>query len=428
MLNATKIRLYPTIAQRQALARQFGCARWVFNWGLDLSRRTYLETGKGLTCNALATKLPKLKQEHDWLREADSQALQQALQNLAAAYEAFFKGRARYPRFRSKHGKQSFAYPQRVKISARRENGWGSLALPKIGQVRANIHREIVGKIKTVTITLDATGRYWAAILTDDGAPLPPISAEGPALGVDVGLTHFAVTSAGRKVPNKRLIKRAAANLRRKQKALSRKKKGSKSRHGARLQVARAHEKVRRARADFLHKLSRQMVNENQVITVEDLNVKGMMRNRSLAKSIGDCSWSTFVAMLAYKAERDGKAFVKCHRFFPSSKACNVCGHVTDSLPLNIRNWTCRHCGSEHDRDINAAKNIRDEGLRIWAEGYPAPASGGRVRRKQLAADASPSEARSPVLYGGEISQVPAATHHLETAAWEPPDAGECYG
>lgn len=398
MLNATKIRLYPTTVQRDALARQFGCARWVFNWGLDLSRRTYLETGKGLTYHALATKLPKLKQEYEWLCEADSQALQQALQNLASAYEAFFKGRARYPRFRSKHARQSFAYPQRVKIAERRGNGWGLLNLPKVGQVRANIHREVTGKIKTVTISLDAAGRYWAAILTDDGAPLPPVSTSGPALGVDVGLTHFSVTSSGRKVANKRFIKRAAHNLRRKQKALGRKQKGSKSRQKARLQVARAHEKVRRARADFLHKLSRQLINENQVIAVEDLNVKGMMRNRSLAKAIGDCSWSMFTAMLAYKAERDGKAFVKCHRFFPSSKACNDCGHVTDSLPLSIRNWTCQHCGSEHDRDINAAKNIRDEGLRIWAEGYPAPAGGGRVSRKQLAADASPREARSPVL------------------------------
>ncbi len=398
MLNATKIRLYPTSAQRDALARQFGCARWVFNWGLDLSRRTYLEAGKGLTYRDLQNQLPKLKQEHEWLREADSQALQQALQNLAAAYEAFFKGRARYPRFRSKHGRQSFAYPQRVKITERRDNGWGSLYLPKVGQVRAKIHREIAGKIKTVTISLDAAGRYWASILTDDDAPLPTVSADGAAVGIDVGLTHFAVTSSGRKIANRRFIKRAAANLRRKQKALSRKQKGSKSRQKARLQIARAHEKVRRTRADFLHKLSRQLVTESQLIAVEDLNVKGMMRNRSLAKAIGDCSWSMFTAKLAYKAERGGKAFIKCHRFFPSSKACNDCGHVAESMPLNIRRWTCQHCGSDHDRDINAAKNIRDEGLRIWAEGYPAPASGGCVSRKQLAADASPREARSPVL------------------------------
>jgi putative transposase len=404
MLNATKIRLYPTTAQREALTRQFGCARWVFNWGLELSRRTYLETGKGLTYFNLNKQLPELKREHEWLREADSQALQVALQNLAAAYEAFFKGRSRYPRFRSKHSQQSFAYPQRVRILERRSNGWGLIGLPKVGPVRANIHREVAGRIKTVTISLDAAGRYWASILTDDGAPLPAVSMEGPALGIDVGLTHFAVTSTGRKVANRRFVRRAAANLRRKQKTLSRKQKGSKSRQKSRIQVARAHEKVSRARADFLHKLSRQLVNENQVIAVEDLNVKGMMRNRSLAKAIGDCSWSMFTSMLAYKAEREGKAFVKCHRFFPSSKVCNDCGHVENALPLSVRNWTCRVCGSERDRDINAARNIRDEGLRILAEGHPATAGGGRLRRKPLAVDASPREARSLVLRTGNVT------------------------
>jgi len=365
MLNAIKVRLYPTAAQRDLLARQFGCARWVFNWGLNLRRQTYISTGKGLTYYMLAMRLPDLKREHEWLKEADSQGLQQALQHLAAAYEAFFKGRARYPRFRSKHDRQSFTYPQRVKI-IERDNGWGLLSLPKVGLVRANIHRCVTGRARAVTVSLDAAGRYWASISTDDGATAPPPSADGAALGIDVGLAHFAVTSAGRKVANRRFVKRAAANLKRKQKALSRKQKGSKSRQKARLKVARAHEKVRRARADFMHKLSRRLVNENQVIAVEDLNVKGMMGNRKLAESISDCSWAMFTRMLAYKAEREGKAFVKCHRFFPSSKSCNTCGHVADSLPLNIRNWTCQHCGSEHDRDINAAKNIRDEGLRIF--------------------------------------------------------------
>lgn len=399
MLNATKIRLYPTPAQRELLSRQFGCARWVFNWGLDLSRRTYLETGKGMTYHALTTSLPKLKHEHEWLREADSQALQQALQNLAAAYEAFFKGRARYPRFRNKHGKQSFAYPQRVKIAERRNNGWGTLSLPKIGLVRANIHREIVGKIKTVTISLDRAGRYWAAILTDDEAPMPPVSADGCAVGVDVGLTHFAVLSTGRKIANPRHLRRAEKNLKRKQQKLSRKKKGSACRNKARLLVARAHEKTRRARADFLHKQSRKLVNESQVICFEDLNVKGMMRNHCLAKAIGDCAWSTYMRFSAYKAERDGKVFVKCRRFYPSSKTCNDCGHVMGSLLLDVRSWTCPGCGTIHDRDENASCNIRDEGLRtLLAEGYPATASGGRGRRKPLAADASPREAGSSVL------------------------------
>jgi putative transposase len=163
VLNATKIRLYPADGQQKKLARQFGCSRWLFNWGLDLCRSTYRETGKGLTYYALAMKLPKLKAEHEWLAEADSQALQMSLRNLAAAFDGFFKGRTRYPRFKSKHGRQSFTYPQRVKIAERRANGWGLITLPKIGDVRANIHREIVGKIKTVTVSLDEAGRYWAS-------------------------------------------------------------------------------------------------------------------------------------------------------------------------------------------------------------------------------------------------------------------------
>ncbi len=378
MMNATKVRLYPTDEQGQKLARQFGCARWLFNWGLDLSRTTYRETGKGLTYYALATSLPKLKQEHEWLAEADSQALQMSLQHLAAAFDGFFKGRTKYPRFKSKHGRQSYSYPQRVKIAERRENGWGKITLPKVGNVRANIHREIVGKIKTVTISLDEAGRYWASILTEDELDLlrpKKVTKKTIAVGIDVGLTHFAITSDGKKIPNKRFVARAERNMKRKQQALSRKKKGSNNRNKARVQVARAHEKVRRARADFLHNLSRRLVNENQVIAVEDLNVRGMVRNRSLAKAISDCGWSMFTNMLAYKAMRDGKHFVKCHRFYPSSKTCNDCGHVTSALPLDVRKWTCQ-CGSVHDRDINAARNIRDEGLRILAEGYPATASG----------------------------------------------------
>ena len=399
MLRANKIRLYPLNEQRELLSKQFGCARWIFNWGIDLSQQTYKATGKGLSYYALATKLPKLKQEFEWLRDADSQALQQSLQHLAAAYEAFFKGRARFPRFKSKHGHQSYSYPQRAKIGERRENGWGLVYLPKVGSVRANIHREFAGKVKTVTVSMDKAGRYWASILTDDGMPLPPPSIEGLAVGVDVGLEHFATLSTKRKIRNPRFLRRAEANLKRKQKKLSRKQKGSNSRNKARLKVARAHARVSRCRADFLHKESRKLVNESQVICFEDLNIRGMMANHKLAKSIGDCAWSTFVRFTGYKAEWDGKITVKIHRFFKSSKTCNACLYEVSSLPLNIREWTCPKCGVVHDRDENASDNIRDEGLRIlWAEGYPAPASRGCVSLPVLAPVASPREAGSSVL------------------------------
>lgn len=394
MLSATRIRLYPTPEQRQKLAVQFGCARWVWNNAFDLTQKTYRETGKGLSYHALAVRLPKLKQEFEWLTDADSQVLQQSLQNLAAAFDNFFARRARYPRFKSKQGRQSIQYPQRVKIDGSR------VCLPKVGWVKCVVHRESVGKVKTVAVSKNACGQYHAAILTDDAMPLPPVSTEGKAIGIDVGLLDLAVTSDGSKFPNPRHIRKAERNLKRKRRTLSRKQNGSNSRNKARRLVARAHQRVADARRDHLHKLSRRIVNENQVICVEDLPVKGMMKNHNLAGAIGDVGWGMFTRFLEYKTGRDGKAFVRTNRFFPSSKACSRCGSITDKMSLDVRQWTGPHCGARHDRDINAAKNIRDEGLRLLAAGTVASAGGGSVsRRKRLASRAArPREARSPAL------------------------------
>jgi putative transposase len=375
MLHATRIRIYPTDAQEKVLAIQFGCARWAWNEALAKSQELYRETGKGLNYHAMAVRLPELKQEHEWLKGADSQALQQSLQNLSRAFENFFAKRGKYPRFKSKHGRQSIQYPQRVKLEGSR------VYLPKVGWVRCVVHREIVGRIKTVTVSRNCCGQFHAAILTEDGAELPPVSTDGKAIGLDVGLTHLVITSDGSKFSNPRHLRKAERNLKRKQRSLSRKKKGSKRRDKARRLVARAHERVACARQDHLHKLSRRIVNENQVIAVEDLHVKGMMKNHNLAKAVGDVGWRMFLGFVEYKAARAGKAVVKCSRWFPSSKACSSCGCIKDSMPLDIRAWTCPQCGAVHDRDINAAKNIRDEGLRILADGPSATASGGDVRR-----------------------------------------------
>lgn len=394
MLNATCIRLYPTAAQQQKLAVQFGCARWVWNNALDLMQKTYRETGKGLGYQVLAVRLPKLKQEFAWLTDADSQVLQQSLQNLAAAFDGFFAKRSRYPRFKSKHGRQSIQYPQRVKLDSSR------IYLPKVGWVKCIVHREIVAKVKTVTVSKNACGQYHAAVLTDNVASMPPVSTDGKAIGVDVGLLDLAVTSNGSKFPNPRHIRKAEANLKRKQRRLARKQQGSGSRAKARRLVARAHQRVADARRDHLHKLSRRIVNENQVIVVEDLHVKGMMKNHNLAKAIGDAGWGMFTRFLEYKAAREGKAFIKTNRFFSSSKACSGCGAINDKMSLDVRHWTCPQCGARHDRDINAAKNIRDEGLRLLAAGAVAAAGGGSVsRRKRLASRAArPNETRSSVL------------------------------
>jgi putative transposase len=381
MLSATRIRLYPTDPQAHALAVQFGQARWVWNNALALSRELYRTTGKGLNYRAMCIRLPKLKQEYDWLGEGDSQALQQSLQNLARAFENFFARRGKYPRFKSKHGRQSIQYPQRVKIDGSR------VYLPKVGWVACVVHRDIIGKFKTVTVSRNACGQFHAAILTDDGKVMPAVATEGKAIGVDVGLTHLAVTSDGSKFDNPRHLRKAEKNLKRKQRKLSRKKKGTTGRDRARRLVARAHERVGCARRDYLHKISHRIVSENQVIAVEDLNVKGMLKNHTLAKAVADVGWGMLTGFLEYKAARAGKAFVKCDRWYPSTKTCSACGAIRDKMPLDVRVWTCAPCGARHDRDENAAINIRDEGLRILAAGAVASASRG---------NASPSKRRNP--------------------------------
>lgn len=398
MLNTTRIRLYPTDQQAQALAVQFGCARWVWNNALAASGDLYRTTGKGLNYQAMCIRLPKLKQEFEWLGDADSQVLQQSLQNLARAYENFFAKRSKYPRFKSKHGRQSIQYPQRVKIDGSR------IYLPKVGWVKCVVHRDIIGKIKTVTVSRNACGQYHAAILTDAGEALPTVSTEGKAIGLDVGLTHLVVTSDGLKFDNPRHLKKAEKNLKRKQRKLSRKKKGSNSWNKARRLVARAHERVACARRDNLHKLSRRIVDENQVIAVEDLHVKGIMANHSLAKATADAGWGMLTGFLEYKAARAGKAFVRCDRWYPSSKACSACGSICDKMPLDVRAWTCAHCGAHHDRDHNAAVNIRDEGLRILAGGMPAAAGGGDRRpstRRNPRARQSPAKPEAPAFRQG---------------------------
>ena len=396
MLIATKIRLYPDPAQVEKLAKAFGCARWLWNNGLNETQKVYQETGKGLGQFALNNRLPVLKKEFDWLSETHSQVLQAVSLNLSRAFVNFFERRASYPNFKSKHDKQSIQYPQGVKIVEGRK-----LYLPKIGHVKATVHRELSGAIKTVTISKSPSGKYFASILTETGEPMPAACFEGKVIGIDVGLTHLAVTSDGSKFENPRHVQRAEKNLKRKQRKLSRKTKGSNRRNKARLRVAKAHEKVANARKDYLHKLSTRLVHENQVIAVEDLHVKGMMKNHCLAKAIGDVSWGMFTGFLHYKTAKAGKGYIEVNRFFASSKTCSICFHRQESMPLNIRFWRCDCCNTLHDRDINASVNIRDEAIRMIAAGIAGTASGGmvsQVRGRKSSTLARACEAGSPVL------------------------------
>jgi putative transposase len=363
MYKAYKFRIYPNTEQEIALAKSFGCCRWFWNYSLNLCQETYQSTGKGLTRGYIQGLLPSLKKEYEWLTDAYSQCLQVVALNLSQAYQNFFEKRAKLPRFKSKHGRQSISYPANVKFEE------DYLKLPKIGLVYCVRHREFEGTIKTVTISKNPDGKYYASILVDDGKESPHPSSDGKAIGVDLGLTHFAITSNGSKYDNPKHFAKHQRNLKRKQQKLSRKKKGSINRQKAKHKVAKVHSKISRCREDFLHKLSRKIVNENQVIAVENLNVKGMVRNHNLAKAISDCGWGMFCTMLKYKAEWEGKTYIEVDRFFPSSKTCNVCLNQVGSLPLDVRTWTCEHCKTIHDRDINAAINIRDEALRILSLG-----------------------------------------------------------
>lgn len=374
MLKAFKHRVYPTSEQSLLLAKSFGCARWFYNYALNLTSEIYKQTGKGLSRNEIIKLLPSLKKEYEWLTEAPSQVLQQAALNLSSAFLNFFEGRAKYPNFKKKQNRQSIRFPQGCKLKD------GVLVLPKIGKVYCKVSRQAEGILKSVTVSVNPSGEYFASCLYDDGKDLPQKSSEGKAVGIDVGLTHFAITSDGTKHGNPKFYRKHEKRLARRQKQFSRKQKGSNNRNKARVKVAKVHSKIVRCREDFLHKLSRKLVDENQVIVVENLAVRNMVKNHQLAKSISDAGWGQFCTMLKYKAEWDGKTYIEVDRFFPSSKTCSNCLNRVDSLSLDIRSWQCPKCGKNHDRDINAAKNIRDEGLRILAVGHTATALGGRVR------------------------------------------------
>ena len=363
MLRATKYRIYPTAEQELHFRRSFGCCRFAYNFALNLVNETYKETGKGLGRFAIQKAITKLKKEYEWMSEPYSQCLQVVALNLSREFINFFERRGGYPQFKSKHRRQSISYPQNVKVV---DNG---IKFPKIGKVDAVIHRDIEGSVKTVTVSMNAKGQFFASVLVDDGKETPNQSMDGKAVGIDLGLTHFAITSDGSKFNNPRWLSKHQRNLKQKQKRLSRRNKGSNNRNKTRKQVATVHDKIARCREDFHHKLSRRIVDENQVIVVENLAVRNMMKNHCLAQSIGQVGWGQFLTMLKYKSEEEGKVYVEVDRFFPSSKTCNVCLNRVDSLPLDIRFWRCDKCGTNHDRDINAALNIRDEGLRILTSG-----------------------------------------------------------
>lgn len=380
--QAVKVRLYPTDEQVQILAQHFGCARWWWNYGLNKCIETYKETGKGLSQSGLNSLLPELKKNpvSGWLGECYSQVLQSVSLNLSRAYQNFFEGRAKYPKFKSKHHRQSIQYPQKVKQVDE------CLKFPgKLGVVKAKIHRPLDGTIKTVTVSKCPSGKYYASVLMEYEGDFPSTPNEGKVIGIDLGLVDFAVTYDGEKVskyPNPKHLAKYEKKLAKKQRIAARKVKGSNRRKKATKIVARVYEQVSNVRQDYLHKLSRKIVDRNQVVVVENLFVKGMVRNHNLAKAISDTGWATFVNFLSYKLERSGGKLLEIDRWFPSSKLCSNCDYQVAQLPLDVRQWLCPHCLTYHDRDGNAAANIRAEGIRMLSSSGTgeANANGEEVR------------------------------------------------
>lgn len=373
MERGFKYRIYPNESQRDQIARTFGCCRFVYNRALDVKKTAYSETGKSIATNDLIKMIPAWKRDPDtsWLAQVDSMALQQSIRDLDRAYKNFFRrvregGKPGFPKFKSRrHARQSY-----------RTNGGkvldrNHIALPKLGTVRAKVSRPLQGRFMSVTVSLDATGRYFATFLCTDVPTKNTPPATDREVGIDLGVETLATLSDGRKIGNPRHLKKYERKLAREQRRLSRRKGARRDEKPSdrylkqRKRVARIHAKIADARTDALHKVTTMLADENQVLCMEDLNAKGMVRNHHLAKAVSDASFGEFARLLEYKCAERGRTLVKVGRFYPSSKTCSACGHRLDALPLSVRVWDCPACGAHHDRDVNAARNILAEGKRV---------------------------------------------------------------
>lgn len=389
-----KYRMYPNKEQEQTLARYFGSVRFIYNHFLAERKQQYTENGTSDNYYQQAKTLTNLKKqdEYSWLKEINSQTLQFTLRNLETAYTNFFRGNARFPRFKAKKSGGSFHIPQHCSV----ENG--RVYIPKLkGGIKIVEHRPFKGIVRNMTISITPSGKYYVSILSQ--VEYEPLQKTNAKVGIDLGLKDLIITSDGRRYSSNKFIKHYLKKLTKAQQHLSRKLKGSNSWDRQRLKVAKIQEKIHNCRFDKLQKISTDLIRNYDVICCEDLNVKGLQRNHRLAQTISDASWGTFLSMLTYKAEMNDKQVVKINRYYPSSKTCHCCGWVKEDLTLRDREWICPVCGKVLDRDINAAINILSEGLKNTSAGTVDYTDGADVRPFQ-GQSAVKSEAHKSLVCG----------------------------